>query len=55
MKDKHKSPDVRRVHCGGSWGSDARLCRCACRYWYPSGNRCDHLGFRIVFKKGKRK
>ena len=52
MKDKHESPY--RVR-GGSWFRDARGCRSAIRSFWPPGYRYGGLGFRIVFKKGKRK
>ncbi|MCA9066223.1 MAG: hypothetical protein KDA96_24315, partial [Planctomycetaceae bacterium] len=32
---------------GGSWGSSARNCRAAYRFWYRPGNRFRNLGFRV--------
>lgn len=39
----------RRVFRGGSWGLDARDCRCAFRRYSPPGNRGGVIGFRVVF------
>ncbi len=37
-----------RVIRGGSWSSDARDVRSACRDWRHPGSRGDYLGFRLV-------
>ncbi|MEM9456959.1 MAG: formylglycine-generating enzyme family protein [Myxococcota bacterium] len=37
-----------RVRRGGSWFSDARLVRVACRRRLPPGHRRGHLGFRLA-------
>ena len=38
----------RRVIRGGSWGSGARLCRCACRSWNYPVDRSGYIGFRCA-------
>jgi formylglycine-generating enzyme required for sulfatase activity len=40
---------------GGSWYCDAHICRSAIRRDSSADVRSDYFGFRIVFKKGKRK
>jgi formylglycine-generating enzyme required for sulfatase activity len=37
-----------RVCRGGSWASDARYCRCACRNRWQPVDRNGYLGFRLV-------
>lgn len=37
-----------RVIRGGSWNSDARYVRSACRRWYRPSHRGDNLGFRLL-------
>ncbi|RWX51623.1 Formylglycine-generating enzyme, required for sulfatase activity, contains SUMF1/FGE domain [Candidatus Electrothrix marina] len=43
-----KSDEPRRVVRGGSWGSRARYCRSASRFWFEPGDRFVDLGFRCV-------
>jgi formylglycine-generating enzyme required for sulfatase activity len=42
-----------RVIRGGSWGSDARDCRCACRGRDRPGDRSNGLGFRCARAQGR--
>jgi formylglycine-generating enzyme required for sulfatase activity/predicted MPP superfamily phosphohydrolase len=40
--------EERRVVRGGSWGNEARYCRCSFRGWNLPSDRGDFLGFRVV-------
>jgi formylglycine-generating enzyme len=37
-----------RVVRGGSWFSNARNCRAACRFYWAPNSRSDFIGFRLV-------
>ncbi|MDY0040397.1 MAG: formylglycine-generating enzyme family protein [Desulforhabdus sp.] len=43
-------PDIGpgRVVRGGSWFSNAKNCRSACRFYWPPNSRSDFIGFRLV-------
>jgi formylglycine-generating enzyme required for sulfatase activity len=43
----------RRVHRGGAWGMDGRLCRSAARAGAPPSNRYYVMGFRVVLASGQ--
>ncbi|WP_457576800.1 SUMF1/EgtB/PvdO family nonheme iron enzyme [Desulfomarina sp.] len=43
-----------RVFRGGSWASDQRTVRSACRFNYTPGNSNNALGFRLVFPQGNK-
>jgi iron(II)-dependent oxidoreductase len=50
--DQDPEGGASRVVRGGSWNSDQRCARCACRGWgYPS-YRLDFIGFRVVGASG---
>lgn len=42
------SEEPARVLRGGSWGTNARDCRCACRDWGTPVYRYDDVGFRVA-------
>ena len=51
--DPHGPPSGRgRVIRGGSWFSNAKNCRSACRFYWAPNSRSDFIGFRLV-KEGK--
>ena len=39
-----------RVVRGGSWHDEARIARCACRFWYFPGHRLDDVGVRALLQ-----
>jgi formylglycine-generating enzyme required for sulfatase activity len=39
-----------RVLRGGSWASDAALCRAAFRHWDRAESRCNDVGFRVLLR-----
>jgi len=50
LKSSYSSSDeaLHRVGRGGSWNTDARRCRTACRRGFPAGLGYTNLGFRLT-------
>ena len=55
LADNSRGPEggVKYVRRGGSWSSDSRFCRAACRSRHTPDSRFSSLGFRLVFSSSE--